>query len=307
MKQLTKRRVLTRLMFGLMFGLIILATGFTFTVMQGTGAVVSRFGRIQQVQTQAGLHVRLPWPIDDVQVYDMRRHTLQSGHVESLTQDMINVILQSYVVYSIADLTRFHLSVGDELALQRHLNDVIANTKNGVMGDFHFSHLISTDSEWLRLDDINHRIEADVRAVAYDNLGVAIHALRIQRVSLPHENIQSIFAQMTADRQRVVSQYLAEGERDAAIIISEAYAEAAAILAEGMRQAAQIDAQTETLVAELLSEAYVQNPELFAFLQNLMALEQAVNPDTAIIMQASDSPFGILTGAHGGITFPGGE
>ena len=302
----TRQRVAIRLIFGVIFALIVLATGFTFTVTQGTGAVVSRFGRIAQAQTQAGLHLRLPWPIDEVIVYDMRRHTMQSGHIESLTHDMINVILQSYVVYSISDLTRFHLSVGDELSLQRHLNDLIANTKNSVMGHFQFSHLISTQVEALRLDEINQRIEADVRAVAYDNLGVEIHALRVQRVSLPHENIQSIFMQMAADRQRVVSQYMAEGERDAAIIISEAYAQAAEILAQGMLQAAQVDAQTEAMVAELLSQAYAQNPELFIFLQNLMALENAVNTDTAIILQADDSPFGILTGAHGGIAFPSG-
>ena len=280
----------------LIFSLIVIATGFIFTVSEGTGTIVSRFGRIHRVQTVAGLYFRLPWPIDTLIVYDTRQQYLDSGHIETLTHDMINVILQSYVVWEIEDMARFHMSVGDDALMHRHLNDLIANTKHGVLGHFEFNQLISTDPTALRLEEINQAIEAIVHDSALANFGVSINALRLKRIALPHENIQSIFTQMTADRQRYVSQYLAEGERDAAIIASSANAQAAEIVAAGMIEAAEIEAQTQRLVAEIFGEAYGRNPELFVLLQNLMALENTLHPDIHFVLQGNDSPFDLLMG-----------
>ena len=281
--------------FILIFIAIGIATGFTFTIREGTGAIVSRFGAVSSVETEAGLHFRLPWPIDNITLYDTRNHYMDSGFIEILTQDMINVILQSYIIWNIADIQQFHVSVGDYTLAQRHLNDLVANTKNGVIGNYSFLNIISTDTNNIQLEQIVQDIESLVSASALENFGINITSLGIKRVSLPPVNVQSIFDQMIADRQRYVSQYLAEGERDAAIIISEAQANAAEIIAQGMFLASEIDAETERLVAEIYGLAYSRNPDLFTFLQQLIALENSVGNDTSIIMRASESPFGILS------------
>jgi hypothetical protein len=48
------------------------------------------------------------------------------------------------------------------------------------------------------------------------------------------------------------------------------------------------------MIAEIYGEAYNRNAELFVFLKNLIALENAVNPDTVLIMRASESPFNAI-------------
>jgi len=283
-------------LFALVFAVIVAAAGFTYTVKEGSCAIVSRFGKIVGVQAQAGLHGKLPWPVDKIIAYDTRNQYMDSGYTETLTNDKINIILQTYLVWRIQDAARFYTSVGDETMAQRHLNDLVANTKNGVLGNYKLSSLVSTNLEDIRIDEICQAIEAQVAKAALSHYGIAVETLRIKRLALPSANIQSVFLQMIADRQKYVSQYKAEGERDAAIILSRAEAEAAEIVAQGRLEASEIDAETEKQIAKIYGEAYDKNSELFVFLKKLIALENSVNPDTVLIMRAGESPFGILTG-----------
>jgi len=280
------------------FIILVMAAGFTFTVREGTFAIVSRFGRIVNVHTEAGLFFRMPWPIDRIITYDARSQYMDSGYNEAMTNDKINIILQSYLVWNIRDAERFHISVGNYAAAQRHLNSIVANAKNGILGNYTLSNLVSTNPDDILLDEIRNAIEEQVAQSAINNFGIEVRALRFRRLALPYANILSVFEQMIADRQRYVSQYLSEGERDAAIIISEAEARAAEIIAQGRLEASLIEAETERRVTEIFGEAYNRNPQLFTFLKNLIALENSVNPDTVIIMRASESPFNVITGAR---------
>jgi membrane protease subunit HflC len=282
--------------FVFIFVVLVTAAGFTFTVREGSSAIVSRFGRIVNVHTEAGMHFRLPWPIDRIITYDARNQYMDSGYIETMTNDMINIILQTYLVWNIYDAERFHNTVGDYTIAQRHLNGIVANTKNGVLGNFTLSNVVSTNPDDIMLDEIRRAIEQQVAIAAMNNFGIEVSTLRFRRLALPHTNILSVFEQMIADRQRHVSRYLAEGERDAAIIISEAEAQAAEIIAAGRLEASIIEAETERRVNEIFAEAHNRNPQLFAMLMNFIALENSVNPDTVIIMRASESPFGVITG-----------
>ena len=280
--------------FVLLFVIIILAAGFTFTVREGTSAIVTRFGRIVAVHTEAGMYFKLPWPVDNVITFDTRNQYMDSGFNETLTNDQINIILQSYLVWNIKDAARFYTSVGDFTIAQRHLNNIVANAKNGVLGNFMLSSLVSTNPDDIRLDEIAMSIEEIVAHSAMVNFGIEVQRLGIKRLALPDANVQSVFNQMIAGRQRIVSQHHAEGQRDAAIIISEAEARVAEIISQGRLEASQIAAETERLVAEIYGEAYNRNSELFVFLRNLIALENAVNPDTVLIMRAAETPFGVI-------------
>lgn len=277
-----------------LFAVIIAFVGFTHTVKEGYCTIISRFGEIVEVRQESGLYFKLPWPIDKEIVYDTRSQYLDSGYTETLTNDKINVILQNYAVWRIADAELFYKSVGDTLTANHYLNDLIANVKNGVMGNYPLSALVSTDLDSIKIDEISEAIEAGVAGAALKDYGIEISTLKIKRLAFPTANMSSVFEQMIADRQKYISQYLSEGERDSSIIISEANAQAAEILAAGQFEASRIDAETERLIAEIYGDAYDENSELFIFLKKLIALENAVNEDTVIIMKSENSPFDIL-------------
>jgi len=287
-----------KVLFVFIFIVIVAAAGFTFTVKEGYGSIISRFGKIVSVHNDAGLYFKLPWPVDKVITYDTRNQYMDSGYNETLTNDKINIILQTYIVWRITDIQKFHISIGNYSAAQRHLNDLAATAKNSVLGNYGLSSLVSTNIEEIRINEICRAIEEKTARPALDNYGIEIQALKIKRLALPEANIKSVFNQMIADRQKYVSQYIAEGERDAAIIVGEADARAAEIFAQGKLEASQIDAETERMVARIYGEAYDRNSRLFVFLKKLLALENSVNADTAIIMRANESPFDIITGSN---------
>ena len=280
--------------FTALVAVIIAAFGFTFTVREGTGAMVSRFGEIRSVYREAGLRFKLPWPFEQIITYDTRSQYLDSGYTETLTNDKKNVILQTYVIWHIEDLKKYHMSIGSTGVATDYLNDLVANAKNGVMGGYTLSNLVSTTGGDLRVDEISGKIEAEVRSKALDGYGIAVESLRIKRLALPDANVQSVLEQMTADRQKFANELLAEGQRDASIITSEANAEAAKIIADGKLKAAEINAETERQVAAIYREAYEDNADLFIFLKKLMALENSVNENTVVILPAEGSPFDIL-------------
>jgi membrane protease subunit HflC len=287
-----------KLLFVLIFLVLVMAAGFTFTVKEGFSVIISRFGKIVDVYTEAGLHFKLPWPVDKVITYDTRNQYMDSGYNETLTNDKINIILQTYIVWRISDIIKFYTSIGDYNTAQRHLNDLAATAKNSVLGNYRLSSLVSTNIEEIKIDEICEAIEKKTAQSALANYGIEIQTLKIKRLALPNANIKSVFSQMIADRQKYVSQYVAEGERDSAIIMAEADARASEIFAQGKLEASEIDAETERIIAGIYGEAYDRNSRLFVFLKKLIALENSVNSDTTIIMRANESPFDIITGSY---------
>lgn len=290
-----KKKMKYTWVFLLMFVVIAGFVGFTYTVKEGTCVIVSRFGRIADVSQETGLHFKLPWPIDKTIEYDTRSQYLDSGYTETLTKDKMNIILQNYVIWKVEDPALFYRSVGDFITAGSHLDDLLANIKNGVMGNYELSALVSTDLDNIKIDEISQKIEDQISEAALKNYGIKVETVKLKRLALPNANMESVFEQMIADRQKYITQYESEGERDSAVIISQANAEAAEIIANGQMEAALIDAETEKRVAEIYGDAYDENSELFIFLKKLIALENSVNPDTVIIMRAEDTPFDIVT------------
>jgi membrane protease subunit HflC len=271
------------------------AFGFAFVVREGSCAIVSRFGRIRQVSMEAGLKFRFPWPVENVIVFDTRSQYLDSGYTETLTHDKKNVILQTYMIWKIVDPALFYTSIGDMETARQYLNDLLANAKNGVMGGYELFSLVSVRAGDIRLDEIEAGIGEMVTSRALENYGIRVETVQIKRLALPNSNVESVFEQMRAERQKYVTQLLSEGERDSAIIRSKADAEAAQIVADGQTQAAAIEAETEKQVAEIYANAYAKNPELFTFLKRLTALEGSVSDRTVLIMNGEESPFSVLT------------
>ena len=284
-----------RWIFALIFIVIVVGAGFTFTVKEGYCAIIARFGRIVNVHMQTGLHLKLPWPVDKIITYDTRSRNMDSAINETLTNDKINIILQTYLVWNIKDPKKFHTSLGNYETAQRRLEDIVTNVKNSVIGNYTFSSLVSTDLENIRIEEICKTIEERVALSAMNNYGIGVGKLKFKRLALPDPNIQRVFRHMIAERQTYISRHFAEGERDAAVILNEAYARAAEIIAQGRFDAAEIDAETERLVAQMYREANDKNTELFVFLKKLIALENSVNPDTVVIMRAGESPANVIS------------
>lgn len=274
---------------------IVAAYGFCFTVREGSSAIISRFGEVKSVHTEAGLYFKLPAPFDKVISFDSRSQYMDSGYTETLTRDKKNIILQTYVIWHIEDPLKFYTSVGNEANAATYLNDLTANVKNGVMGKYELTALVSTDLNAIKIPQITAEMKKEIAEKALQDYGIAVEDVKIKRIALPENNLESVLEQMIADREKQITQLISEGNRDAAAITSDADAKAAEIVAEGQQEAAKIAAETERKIAEIYGEAYDENAELFIYLKKLIALENSVSENTVIIMNAEGSAFDILS------------
>lgn len=291
-----KAKGLIKWIFALIVVAIIGFFGFVFKVNEGQCAVVTRFGAARAEITEAGMYLRLPWPFENVTVYDGRKQYMDSGYLETLTHDKKNVIMQTYAIWSISDPLQYYTSVGSTALAEKYLGDLITNSKNGTMGTYDLSSLVSMDEDDIKINEIEGLMLDEVSEHAREQYGIQVHDLRIKRLGLPTTNVQSVFTQMQAERQKYIDQLLAEGERDAKIIKSESDAEAAQIIAQGREQAAEINAETEREVAQIYADAHTQDPELYKFLRRLAALEASVDENTVMIIEMDQAPFDVLAG-----------
>lgn len=275
--------------------LVLVWFGFFCQVREGNCAVILRFGAVRKEITEAGVYGRLPWPFESVVTYDARAQYLESNRLETTTSDKRNIILQSYVVWKIDDPVLYHNSVGTKGTADTYIRDQVFSATNSTMGGYRLTQLVSLEKEEIKIDQIQKDIFDRVHATCRANYGIEVVDVSILRLSLPEDNLQSVFAQMTADRQKDIDAIMAKAQLESTEIITEAKNEAAQITADGTTEAARINAETETKVAKIYAEAQAANMELYQFLMNLDTMVASVNDNTVLVVKADEYPFNILT------------
>ncbi len=263
-------------------------------VTEGQTALVTRFGRPVRAATQAGLHWKLPWPIDNAIWLDMRRRVYETGHTEMLTRDKKNVIARTFVVWRVGDPLTFTQALGSEGAAGGKLDGLLANAAIGILGGHDLSALVSTNPADLQMDQIESELLSSTAPVAMRSYGVAIEQIRLKRIALPEENVTAVFDQMRAERRQFAARFQAEGEREASRIRSEAELEAARIRAKGAEEEARIRGEAAAQVARTYADAHRNDPELYRFTRSLESLDKLVNGGTSLILRTDSEPFSLL-------------
>jgi membrane protease subunit HflC len=277
----------------------ILYSAMAVVVRQGQAVLVTRFGRPIRAATDAGLHWKLPWPIDQASLLDMRRRVYETGHTEMLTRDKKNVIARTFVVWRIGDPLAFTQAVGAEEGAEGKLDGLLTNAAIGTLGGHDLSALVSTNPADLQTDQIEAELLSSTAPVALHNYGVAIEQIRLERIALPEENVSAVFDQMRAERRQFAAKFEAEGELEASRIRSEAELEAARIRAKGAEEQARIRGESAAQVARTYADAHKVNPELYRFTRSLESIDKLVKSNSTLILRTDSEPFSLLQSKDG--------
>ena len=286
--------LILKIAIALVLVVVIAYFGFACVIREGNAAIILRFGAPRQTVTEAGLYFKLPWPFETVVTYDNREQYLESNNLETTTMDKKNIILKSYVIWQIDDPLVYHNSVGANGTVDSYIKNQISSATNSIMGMYNLSDLISSSNENLKTTEIQSKIFELVKNDCEKNYGIKILDVSILRVSYPETNLQSIFANISAERQGVIDAILAKANAQASEITSKADAEAAEIISSGEKEAAEIRANTERDVAKIYAEAQSANIELFKFLKELDTIVNSVNQNSVLIVDSNAYPFNIL-------------
>jgi membrane protease subunit HflC len=272
------------------FGLML----FVYQVRLSEVAVVTFFGKIAQVNTNAGPGLRLPYPIEKVFKLDQRIQNFEGrDKFEEIKLHDQNIILLSvYVGYRISDPTSFFTKFlnGSIPVAETVLNDLVRSSKLEVAGRHDFADFISTDPQQMKFVQIEKEILDEVqRRVNTNNYGVEIKFIEIQKIGLPESVTQNVFDRMTAERQYYISQIQSQGELESTRIKSAADSTAAKLLYDADAQAFTIRGEGEAQMMKSL-EVLQQNPNLATFNMQIAAMEQFLKKKTTLVLDLSTSP-----------------
>jgi modulator of FtsH protease HflC len=270
-------------------------------VREGQAVLLTRFGRPVRAATHPGLHWKLPWPVDRAIMLDMRRHVYETGHTEMLTRDKKNIIVRTFAVWRIADALAFTqaIGLGNPGDAEAKLDGLLTNAAIGTLGEHDLSALVSTNPADLQVDQIESDLLASTAPVARRSYGITIEQVRLERITLPEENVSAVFDQMRAERRRFAAKFQAEGEREASRIRSEAELKAARIRAKGAEQAARIRGDSAAEVAKTYADAHRIDPDFYRFTRSLDSLDKLVTGNTSLILRTDSEPFSLLQSQEG--------
>lgn len=265
-------------------------------------AVVTTFGRadagsVHRGDSGAGLHLKWPWPIQDVRRFDARLRTTDDQLEQQETADRQVVVLRAWIAWRIADPLDFLRSVRTEERAERLLRDRLRAARSEISA-FTLAELTGT-SGTTRIGDAEDAVLARIRdGLASQSCGIEVLHAGIRRIVLPQEISAAVFERMRQTRRRMAQSARSEGDAAAREIRARARSAEERIAAFVDRVAQDVRAQGDAAAAEHFA-VLAQDEELALFLRKVEALERSLSKDTTFVIDAGTPPLDLLRDGAG--------
>lgn len=257
-----------------------------FSVRETEFVLVTQFGRPVRTVTEAGLRVK--WFFQTANYFDRRLRIYNPRPSEFLTRDKKNVVVESYVAWQIQDPQRFVETVGDPVAAEMRLHDIVWSGLAAALGVHDLDSIVSTSGESLKAEQMLDNLSSASDRAALARYGIKVTDVRIKRLNLPEQNKQSVYARMRAERERIARQYRAEGEEQALRIRADADRQREEVLSVAYKQAEKIKGEGDAEATRTYSQAYARNPRFYKLLRTLESYKKIFDEKTTAIL-SSDS------------------
>lgn len=271
-------------------------------------AYVTRFGEPVATldgATDAGLHVKFPWPIDSVQRIDRRLQAMDLPAVESLTRDAANktvdktLAVDAFLTWRIPDSAaadRFVRTVGTPEQARKILGPRVNGRLAALVSTLPLDDLIAVADE-SKIDARTERLRRQLlgedgstdplREQVRTEYGIEIVDVRVRRFSYPEAVRASIAERIRSERARKVADYDSEGRRRSADILSAAEKDARTIEAEARAKKQLIEGQADVEADRIRNDAHARDREFYEFLQKLKAYQTMLSDTRDVILLSS--------------------
>ncbi|NLK42453.1 MAG: protease modulator HflC [Planctomycetes bacterium] len=264
-----------------------------FQVRETETVIVTRFGKPVRPITEPGLYLKYPLPIDRVHRFDSRCRLFEGVLEETNTAGNQPIIVNSYIVWRIADPKRYLVAVQDMRSAEGKLRSLLRNAQNSVIGRHSFSDFVNTDPQQIKVEQIESEIQSQIAEHALTQYGIEVSAVGIKRLMITESVTEKVFDRMRADRKGRTESILAAGNAEAQAIRSEADAMRQELLAVAESQAKAIRGAGDAEAA-----AYYQmleaDPELAMFLRDIEALRKILKERSTIVLGVETEPIHLL-------------
>lgn len=263
-----------------------------FAVRETEFVLLTQFGRPVRTVTTAGLHAK--WFFHTAAYFDRRLRIYNPRPSEFLTRDKKNLLIESYVAWRIHDPQRFVETVGDAVAAEMRLHDIVWSGLAALVGTHDFEEIVTVEPEKRHAQEIFDELTQATDRAALAQYGLRVIDVRIKRLNLPEQNKQSVYARMRAERERIARQYRAEGEEQALRIRADADRQREELLSAAYKDAEKIKGQGDAESTRIYSQAYARNPRFYKLLRTLEAYKKVLDDKTTAILSTDSELLKVL-------------
>ena len=270
----------------IILALIVLIAGYgaLFTVYQTRQALVVRLGKPLRVETEPGLHFKVPL-IDSVIYIDKRILDIENSPQEILASDSKPLIVDAFARYRVHDPLQFYQAVRTTEGANSLLSQVLNASVRRVLGDATLIQVVRDQRE-----DLMGRVRDELESKARD-LGIEIVDVRIRRADLPSQNSEAVYKRMQTDREREAQEFKSQGTQKAQEIRAKADRDATVIVAEATSRGEQLRGEGDAERNRIFAEAYNKDPDFFAFYRSMQAYDKSMQRGDTRLVLKPDSDF----------------
>lgn len=270
-------------------GLLLILNSF-FVVNEREQAIVTRFGQIEAVHEEPGLHFKMPFAFagfDNVQIIEDRLLRVDLDDIRVQTSGGRFYIVNAFITYEIDDAVRFRQTASGDLGLvENRLRTRFEDAVRGVYGRRGFEAALSeARAEMMR--EVTSRLQPEA-----NRLGLAVEDVRIRRTDLTPEVSEQTYARMRSERLAEAERLRARGNEAAQRIRAIANRQVVEIESDAVREGEILRGQGEGERNRIFAEAFGQDPEFFEFYRSMEAYRRAFEGgDGTRMVLSPDSEF----------------
>ncbi len=248
--------------------------------------VIRQFGKIDHVQTQAGVSFKIPFLQTEsslpkqILVYDL-------SPSDVITKDKKTMITDSYVLWQITDPIKFAQTLNSSIGnAENRIDTVVYNSIKNIISSWPQEEVISGRDGELS--------EAIMNSVGdkFNQYGLELLAVETKQLDLPNDNKEAVYERMISERGNIAATYTAEGAAEAQKIRNTTDKEVSILLSEAKKNAEVLKAEGEAEYMRILSEAYQDagRTQFYSFVRSLDALKESVKGTNKTVILDKDSP-----------------
>ncbi len=264
-----------------------------FIIQETEKGVLLEFGRVVRADLRPGLHFKTPF-VNSVRRFDARILTVDAAPSRYLTKEKKAVMVDSFAKWRVLNEKRFYTSTGGSEARAASL--LAQRINNGLRNQFGkrtLHDVVSGERDQL-MAELTSQLNA---AVQKDELGIIVVDIRVKRIDLPPDVINTAYQRMNSERAREAQEHRSLGREVAESIRAEADRQRTVILAEAYRKAEQLRGTGDAEATSIYAEAYNQDPEFYSFTRSLTAYRDTFNSKGDLLLLEPDNHFFKYLGA----------
>ncbi|MCB9845284.1 MAG: hypothetical protein H6811_04780 [Phycisphaeraceae bacterium] len=280
-----------------------------YTVNFTEAAVVTTFGKASEggKPVGAGLHFRLPYPLQSVTKYDTRIRIVETRLETQQTKDDKQVIVEAFCLWRVHDPLKFFRTFSNAgvraddhyRAAENKLRDLLRSAM-ALTGQFALTDLFPPNGGESMLGELELTMRSSLRTASaddqrqsLDDYGIEVAEVGISRVLLPTSTSQSVITRMKENRNKLVASIQAAAQAEADRIRDQASSTAKTILSFAERRAQEIRARGDIEAAGYLAQIN-ERPDLAVFLKNLDLWRDALTKRATLVLSTSFPGLGVL-------------